>query len=80
VLLIAQLKLFEPDAAAQPILLLDDPAAELDSERLNAFIEEVSAQSLQLVVTTLNPELASFGAFGQPGRRYRLQQGVVAAS
>ncbi len=79
VLLIAQIKLFEPDAAAQPILLLDDPAAELDSERLRAFIEEVDSQSLQLVVTTLNPELATFGAFGQPGRRYQVQQGAVIA-
>lgn len=79
-MLIAQIKLFEPDAAAQPILLLDDPAAELDSERLSAFIEEVSSQWLQLVVTTLNPELSSFGAFGQPGRRYRLQTGVIIPS
>jgi DNA replication and repair protein RecF len=80
VLLIAQIKLFEPDALAQPILLLDDPAAELDSDRLSAFIGEVSSQSLQLVVTTLNPELGSFGAFGQPGRRYRLQAGIITAS
>jgi DNA replication and repair protein RecF len=80
VLLIAQIKLFEPDAAAQPILLLDDPAAELDSERLSAFIEEVSSQSLQLVVTTLNPELGTFGGFGQPGRHYGLQKGIVVAS
>jgi DNA replication and repair protein RecF len=80
VLLIAQIRLFEPDAAAQPILLLDDPAAELDSQRLNSFIEEVSSQSLQLVVTTLNPELGSFGAFGQPGHRYRLQAGIITAS
>jgi DNA replication and repair protein RecF len=80
VLLIAQIKLFDPDAVAQPILLLDDPAAELDNERLGAFIEEVSVQSLQLVVTTLNPELASLGAFGRPGRRYRLEQGAVIAA
>ncbi len=79
VLLIAQIKLFRPDAEIRPLLLLDDPAAELDADRLGAFIQELGSQPLQLVITTLNPELATFGAFGRPGRRYRLQQGVVAA-
>jgi DNA replication and repair protein RecF len=79
VLLIAQLKLFRPDADVCPTLLLDDPAAELDADRLAAFIEQVSVQPLQLVVTTLNPELATFGRFGQPGRRYQLRQGAIVA-
>jgi DNA replication and repair protein RecF len=73
-LLIAQLKLFRTDSAARPTLLLDDPAAELDSGRLLALIGEVSGQGAQLVVTTLNAE---FSAFGAPGRRYALQQGEV---
>jgi DNA replication and repair protein RecF len=66
-LLIAQLKLFPEESPVQPTLLLDDPAAELDDERLGNLIHEVSSQSVQLIVTTLHGE---FPAFGAPGRRY----------
>jgi DNA replication and repair protein RecF len=68
-LLVAQLNLFPREALARPTLLLDDPAAELDSERLFGLIREVSRQSVQLVVTTLS---ADFAAFGSPGRRYAI--------
>jgi DNA replication and repair protein RecF len=78
VLLISQLKLFGSDAAVRPLLLLDDPAAELDVEHLGAFIDEVRAQPLQLVVTTLGQEPTQLSAFGMPGRRYRLAGGAVA--
>jgi len=71
-LLIAQIKLFPEESSVQPSLLLDDPAAELDDERLAGLIREVSGQSVQLIVTTLHGE---FGAFGEPGRRYRLDGG-----
>jgi DNA replication and repair protein RecF len=74
-LLIAQVKLF-PDAGVQPTLLLDDPAAELDDQRLANLIEEVAAHAVQLIVTTLHGE---FSAFGSPGRRYRLERGEVHA-
>lgn len=76
VLLIAQIKLFDEDGV-RPTLLLDDPAAELDAHRLSAFIEEVRAQPLQLVVTTLGSEPSEWGAFGRPGRQYRLERGAV---
>ena len=33
-LLMAQVRMFPPDSPVQPSLLLDDPAAELDNERL----------------------------------------------
>jgi DNA replication and repair protein RecF len=74
-LLIAQIKLF-PEGGVQPTLLLDDPAAELDDARLAGLIREVSTQSVQLVVTTLHGE---FAAFGTPGRRFRVDAGVVTA-
>jgi len=74
VLLIAQLKLFPEDSPIQPTLLLDDPAAELDDERLTGLIHEVRAQPVQLVVTTLHAE---FAAFGRPGRHFRLDRGSV---
>ena len=73
-LLIAQIKLFPEDSPVQPTLLLDDPAAELDHERLADLIREVSSQSVQLIVSTLHGE---FPAFGQPGRRYTMTGGQV---
>jgi DNA replication and repair protein RecF len=73
-LLMAQVKLFPPDSPVRPSLLLDDPAAELDNERLTRLISEVSAQSAQLIVTTLHPE---FSEFGTPGKRYRIDGGNV---
>ena len=73
-LLVAQLKLFPKDALIRPTLLLDDPAAELDSERLFGLIREVRLQAVQLVVTSLNAE---FNAFGSPGRRYAINAGSI---
>jgi DNA replication and repair protein RecF len=78
VLLIAQLKLLPSDLSTQPTLLLDDPAAELDEDRLATLIGEVRAQPLQLVVTSLHDE-TGLRAFGTPGRRYRIEQGQVRA-
>jgi DNA replication and repair protein RecF len=73
-LLLAQLKLFPEDGSVRPSLLLDDPAAELDDDRLTGLIREVSAHSVQLIVTTLHNE---FSAFGTPGRRFRVETGQV---
>jgi DNA replication and repair protein RecF len=76
-LLMAQLNLFPEDAPIRPTLLLDDPAAELDDERLASLIREVSTQNVQLVVTTLHGE---FAAFGTPGCRFAIDAGVVRRS
>ena len=76
-LLMAQLNLFPEDAPIRPTLLLDDPAAELDDERLASLIREVSTQNVQLVVTTLHGE---FRAFGTPGSRFAIDAGVVRPS
>jgi DNA replication and repair protein RecF len=75
-LLLAQVNLFPEDAAAKPCLLLDDPAAELDNERLAGLIREVSSHAVQLIVTTLHGE---FSAFGTPGRRFLVAGGQVTA-
>jgi recombinational DNA repair ATPase RecF len=61
----------------QPSLLLDDPAAELDDDRLAGLIREVASHSVQLVVTTLHSE---FSAFGAPGRSFRVTGGSLAAN
>ena len=73
-LLMAQVKLFPKDSPVQPSLLLDDPAAELDNQRLTGLIGEVLSQSVQLIVTTLHPE---FSEFGVPGLQYRIEAGTV---
>jgi len=73
-LLIAQINLFPDSAPIRPTLLLDDPAAELDDERLAKLILEVSAHAVQLVVTTLHGE---FSAFGDPGKRFAISGGAV---
>src|ERR1700689_5290856 len=73
-LLIAQIKLFPEGSPVQPTLLLDDPAAELDDERLASLIREVSSQSVQLIVTTLHGE---FRAFGEPGKRFKMADGKL---
>jgi DNA replication and repair protein RecF len=75
-LLLAQLRLFSGENSLRPTLLLDDPAAELDSSRLVNLITEVTAQSVQLVVTSLR---ADFHGFGSPGRRYVIDEGRVSA-
>jgi DNA replication and repair protein RecF len=75
-LLMAQLRLFPADSLARPTLLLDDPAAELDSGHLVGLIREISRQSVQLVVTSLSAE---FNAFGSPGRRFAVEAGRVTA-
>ncbi len=73
-LAIAQLKLLELEIPEQPTLLLDDPAAELDSEHLAALIRELRALRAQLIVTTLDP---AFKALGEPGRRFSLHHGEI---
>ena len=76
-LLLAQMKLFPSDAPVRPSLLLDDPAAELDDDRLNGLIQEVSGHTVQLIVTTLHGE---FSAFGAPARRYRIAAGMLSSA
>jgi DNA replication and repair protein RecF len=76
-LLMAQLKLFPEGLPVQPTLLLDDPAAELDDRHLASLIREVSSHSVQLIVTTLHGE---FPAFGEPGRRFTVNNGRVSAT
>lgn len=73
-LLIAQLSLFPREGAIRPTLLLDDPAAELDDERLSRLIGELNQQAVQLIVTSLSP---SFAALGSPGRSYSIDAGKI---
>jgi DNA replication and repair protein RecF len=77
VLLLSQMRLLPQESSVRPTLLLDDPAAELDAQRLSGLIRAVQAQPLQLIVTTLHEGLSEFAGFGAPGRRYRIEQGEI---
>lgn len=57
-----------------PTLLLDDPAAELDTDRLSRLVDLVSDLRCQLIITSLDPDLR---AFGQPERVFHVEQGTV---
>jgi DNA replication and repair protein RecF len=59
---ISQVRLLQDLTGTTPTLLLDDPAAELDAERLQRFIDEVASLRSQLVVTSLQSESRLFGA------------------
>lgn len=71
---LAQLRLLQDQSRTTPTLLLDDPAAELDVERLQRFIAEVGKLRCQLVVTSLQAESRLFGA---PERTFHVRQGRV---
>jgi DNA replication and repair protein RecF len=63
------------DGAAHPsTLLLDDPAAELDTDRTGALLSTVRELSSQLVVTALNAEDTRLGI---PGAVFHVERGSV---
>jgi len=76
-MVLAQLYLLQEATQTTPLLLLDDPAAELDGEHLLKFIERVRELQCQLVLTALHPE---FRAFGTPDRVFHVEHGVVRGS
>jgi DNA replication and repair protein RecF len=73
-LTLAQLRLLRAVSGTTPTLLLDDPAAELDSEHLAYFVGEIAGLECQLVITALQPETVAFGA---PDRVFHVEQGRV---
>jgi DNA replication and repair protein RecF len=72
---LAQLAMIRELTGTLPTLLLDDPAAELDGDRLSRFVAEVRALHCQLVMTSLSPEVRLFGS---PDRVFHVEQGRVA--
>jgi DNA replication and repair protein RecF len=71
---VAQLRLLQALTNTTPTLLLDDPAAELDGERLRLFIDQVIQLHSQLIVTSLTSESRLFGA---PERTFHVDRGRV---
>ncbi len=73
-MILAQLTMLREGFSTSPTLLLDDPAAELDSAHLSAFIDQVLRLRCQLVLTALGPDPAIFSA---PGCTFHVEQGRV---
>ena len=73
-LVLALLQRLRAERSTPPTLLLDDPAAELDSQRLGALVDLVKALNCQLIVTSLHADLANFGI---PERVFHVERGVV---
>ena len=74
---LAQFRLLQAQTATTPTLLLDDPAAELDSVHLQRFIDLVAQLRCQLVLTSLQPH---FDLFGRAERVFHVDQGRVSSS
>jgi DNA replication and repair protein RecF len=55
-LVLAQLAVAGPDQLGRQVLLVDDPAAELDRRSLGKLLELLSEIPAQLVMTGLSPE------------------------
>jgi DNA replication and repair protein RecF len=73
-LVLAQIRIQERQAPGRAVLLLDDPAAELDAGNLERLLAVVRSLPAQLFVTALRPELAALGA---PGRLFHVEHGRV---
>jgi DNA replication and repair protein RecF len=67
--------LFERDFAPSPLLLLDEAAAHLDSDRRTALYDELAALGGQAWLTGTDRSL--FDAFGDRAQRFEVSDGVV---
>jgi DNA replication and repair protein RecF len=73
-LVLALLSRLREQQGAAPTLLLDDPAAELDPQRLEGLVDLVKGLDCQLVITSLAPDLR---LFGRPECVFHVEQGRV---
>jgi DNA replication and repair protein RecF len=72
---LAPLRLIQDTTGIAPTLLLDDPEAELDAQRLSGFIREVEQLNCQLVFTALHQT----ALFGTPESVFHVEHGAVQA-
>ncbi len=59
---LCQLEYLKREHGLRPTLLLDDPSAELDRERLSRFIRRVTGLECQVIVAALDRDTPLFGA------------------
>jgi DNA replication and repair protein RecF len=75
-MLLGQLECDHALGSPTAALLVDDPAAELDSEHLQSLLDVIWGLPGQLFVTALNPELSAF--LGLPdARRFHVEHGKI---
>lgn len=73
-MVLALLQRLREGERSPPTLLLDDPAAELDANRLSLLVDLVQELECQLIITSLDPALRLFGT---PEREFHVEQGTV---
>jgi DNA replication and repair protein RecF len=73
-MVVSQLQMLRDELGMRATLLLDDPAAELDSKNLERLFQELSALKCQMIATSLTPETALFQA---PNATFHVEQGRV---
>jgi DNA replication and repair protein RecF len=73
-MVISQLQLLQDELGMSAVLLLDDPAAELDEKNLQRLFDELAALRCQMIATSLTPETALFQA---PKATFHVEQGRV---
>ena len=71
---LAQLAALQQGLGLKPTVLLDDPAAELDADRLAVFMRRIQALETQIIVTSLTPETPYLGS---PDQVFHVEQGRV---
>jgi DNA replication and repair protein RecF len=73
-MIVSQLQLLQEELGLRAVLLLDDPAAELDDRNLQRLFAELSSLRCQMIATSLTPETALFQA---PKATFHVEQGRV---
>jgi DNA replication and repair protein RecF len=73
-MIISQLRLLQDELGMRAVLLLDDPAAELDEKNLQRLFDELASLKSQMIATSLTPETALFQA---PKATFHVEQGRV---
>lgn len=73
-LVLAQTKDLQARCSHSPVLLIDDPAAELDSAALARLLRELDTLACQQIITALEPERLNLA---DSTRLFHVEQGVV---
>jgi DNA replication and repair protein RecF len=73
-MIVSQMRLLQDELNLQAVLLLDDPAAELDDKNLQRLFDELSSLRCQMVATSLTQEAALFQA---PKATFHVEHGSV---
>jgi recombinational DNA repair ATPase RecF len=73
-MVVSQLRLVQDEQNRRAVLLLDDPAAELDVKNLQRLFDELTAVRCQMIATSLTQETALFQA---PKATFHVEHGSV---